>query len=69
MSDIALNPGTAPRALHTPPLWKRLQAQVLGATWRSGLIVALALLWELAPRLGLTDPTFLPPLSEVFAAG
>ena len=30
-------------------------------------IVALALLWELAPRLGLTDPTFLPPLSEVLA--
>ena len=69
MSDIALNPGTAPRSLHTPPFWKRLQAQLADATWRSGLILALALLWELAPRLGLTDPTFLPPLSEVFAAG
>lgn len=69
MSDIALNAGTAPLALHTLPLWKRLQAQVANATWRSGLIVALALLWELAPRLGLTDPTFLPPLSEVLAAG
>lgn len=69
MSDIALNAGAAPLALHTPPLWKRLQAQVANATWRSGLIVALALLWELAPRLGLTDPTFLPPLSEVLAAG
>ncbi len=69
MSDIALNAHAAALTLHTQPLWKRLQALLANAGWRSGLIVALALLWELAPRLGLTDPTFLPPLSEVLAAG
>jgi NitT/TauT family transport system permease protein len=30
--------------------------------------VALLLLWETAPRLGLVDPTFLPPFSEVARA-
>ncbi|SFU29284.1 NitT/TauT family transport system permease protein [Polaromonas sp. YR568] len=74
MSEIALNAGTHATAqqallLKTPPVWLRLYHQLANATWRSGLIVALALLWELAPRLGLTDPTFLPPLSEVLAAG
>ena len=82
MSDIALNAGdlSAPSApsthaerqtqqAQTPPAWLRFYRQLANAAWRSGLIVALALLWELAPRLGLTDPTFLPPLSEVLAAG
>jgi NitT/TauT family transport system permease protein len=31
-------------------------------------IVALAVLWEAAPRLGLVDPYFVSPLSEVAAA-
>lgn len=77
MSDIAL-PASA--AQHTasplartapqlPALWLRLARRVANGAWRSGLVLALAVLWELAPRLGLTDPTFLPPLSEVFAAG
>ncbi|MES6530785.1 hypothetical protein U6J50_12185, partial [Cutibacterium acnes] len=29
---------------------------------RSALVLALLALWEAAPRLGLTDPAFLPPL-------
>jgi len=73
MPDIALNAGThpAPHALrtHGPSLLTRLYGRVANLSWRSGLTVGLALLWELAPRLGLTDPTFLPPLSEVLAAG
>lgn len=36
---------------------------------RGGILLALAILWEAAPRLGLTDATFLPPLTEVLAAG
>jgi NitT/TauT family transport system permease protein len=36
---------------------------------RSLLLVALLSLWEAAPRLGLIDPVFLPPFSEVIAAG
>jgi NitT/TauT family transport system permease protein len=36
---------------------------------RSLLLVALLAVWEIVPRLGLTDPTFLPPFSEVMGAG
>jgi NitT/TauT family transport system permease protein len=73
MSDIVLNAGThslpQARPLQEAPVWLRFYRQLANATWRSALVVALALLWELAPRLELTDPTFLPPLSEVLAAG
>lgn len=77
MSDIALPAQGAqhpsPAALHAAPplptLWLRLARRVANGAWRSGLVLALAVLWELAPRLGLTDPTFLPPLTEVLAAG
>ncbi|MGV9245201.1 ABC transporter permease [Streptomyces sp. NPDC003710] len=40
---------------------------VKGAT-KSAAIVALLLLWETAPRLGLVDRTFLPPFGEVARA-
>ncbi len=73
MSDLALNAGARAQPLAAlpaaSPLWLRAARQLANGTWRSGLIVLLALLWEIAPRLGLTDPTFLPPLSEVLAAG
>ena len=36
---------------------------------RSLLLIALLAVWEAAPRLGLIDPVFLPPFSEVIAAG
>jgi len=36
---------------------------------RSRLLVALLSVWEAAPRLGLIDQVFLPPFSEVIAAG
>jgi NitT/TauT family transport system permease protein len=36
---------------------------------RSLLLVALLAVWEIVPRSGLTDPTFLPPFSEVMGAG
>ncbi|MGA2290703.1 ABC transporter permease [Bradyrhizobium sp.] len=36
---------------------------------RSALLIALLALWEIAPRAGWTDPTFLPPLSDVLGAG
>ncbi|MCS3765808.1 MULTISPECIES: ABC transporter permease [Bradyrhizobium] len=36
---------------------------------RSLLLIALLAAWEVAPRLGLIDPVFLPPFSEVIAAG
>ncbi|MEU2715339.1 ABC transporter permease [Streptomyces sp. NPDC007205] len=40
---------------------------VKGAT-KSAAIVALLIVWETAPRLGLVDRTFLPPFSEVARA-
>jgi NitT/TauT family transport system permease protein len=43
--------------------------RVLGFGKRSLLVLALLAVWEAVPRLGLTDPAFLPPLSEVIAAG
>ncbi|MCK1310012.1 ABC transporter permease [Bradyrhizobium sp. 45] len=36
---------------------------------RSLLLVLFLTVWETAPRLGLIDVTFLPPFSEVIAAG
>jgi len=32
-------------------------------------LLALLAVWEVVPRLGLADPTFLPPFSEVMSAG
>ena len=73
MPDFALDAGTlpippAPRPRGPSPA-ARLYRRLAHAGWRSGLVLALVLLWELAPRLGLTDATFLPPLTEVLAAG
>ncbi|MGW9030585.1 ABC transporter permease [Streptomyces sp. NPDC055722] len=44
---------------------RRLPYLVVKGATRSVAIVALLLLWETAPRLGLVDRTFLPPFSEV----
>ncbi|MFJ9079006.1 ABC transporter permease [Streptomyces sp. NPDC102278] len=38
------------------------------AVLRSAAVLALLALWETAPRLGLVDATFLPPVSEVATA-
>ncbi|MGY4506486.1 NitT/TauT family transport system permease protein [Bradyrhizobium sp. GM24.11] len=54
------------------PIAGRLYAAMrsLGAFGhRSLLLVALLSVWEATPRLGLIDPVFLPPFSEVIAAG
>ena len=69
MSESATLPATRTHAPVTPLFWPRLFHRLRQWAWRSALIVGLALLWELAPRLGLTDPVFLPPLTEVLAAG
>ncbi|WP_351225071.1 ABC transporter permease [Streptomyces sp. NPDC002133] len=41
---------------------------MLSAATRSAAVVALLLVWETAPRLGLVDATFLPPFSDVAVA-
>ncbi|MEU7434997.1 ABC transporter permease [Streptomyces sioyaensis] len=55
---------TGPRRQRASVLPRILRAVLTGAT-RSVAIVALLLAWELAPRFGLVDRTFLPPFSEV----
>jgi NitT/TauT family transport system permease protein len=43
--------------------------RLIGFGKRSLLLLVLLALWEAIPRLGLADPTFLPPFSDVIAAG
>jgi NitT/TauT family transport system permease protein len=55
--------------------WPRPDALAAALRWpvaiahRSALLIALFTAWELAPRLELADPAFLPPLSDVLTAG
>lgn len=36
---------------------------------RTGAIVAFIALWEIAPRIGLVEPAFLPPFTQVIKTG
>ncbi|MFD7280771.1 ABC transporter permease [Streptomyces sp. NPDC059862] len=58
----------ARRAPSLPPRIRRMSYLLLVGATKSAAIVALLLLWETAPRLGLVDRTFLPPFSEVARA-
>lgn len=51
-----------------PGVLPRLARLLLSGATKSVAILALLLLWELAPRFELVDPTFLPPFSEVLDA-
>jgi NitT/TauT family transport system permease protein len=48
---------------------KALAARAEPVARNSAAILAFLLLWELAPRFGLINRTFLPPFSEVVARG
>jgi NitT/TauT family transport system permease protein len=48
---------------------RKLTTRFWSAFRRSIAIIAFLVLWELAPRLGLAEPAFLPPLSEVLRTG
>lgn len=58
-ADAATRPQT-----RTPFSQSKLSTPVLGALG----IVGFILVWELASRLSLVNPTYLPPFTEVFAA-
>ncbi|RZU50786.1 NitT/TauT family transport system permease protein [Krasilnikovia cinnamomea] len=60
----------APAAPSVPAYpWNRRILRGTGAVvTRVAAIAVLAAVWEIFPRLGLVDATFLPPLSEVLAA-
>ncbi|MGW0698999.1 ABC transporter permease [Streptomyces sp. NPDC002867] len=76
----APSPASAPAAASPPavrraPAWtaaaraaRRLPSLLVKGVTASAAIVALLLLWETAPRVGLVDRTFLPPFSEVARA-
>jgi NitT/TauT family transport system permease protein len=53
----------------TPREFRRAIRRLGAFGQRSLLLLVLLAAWEAAPRLGLTDPTFLPPFSEVLKAG
>lgn len=51
-------------------IWREKAALALRRVVRSSIaIVAFLLFWEVAPRVGLAEPAFLPPLSTVLATG
>ncbi|MCP3782270.1 ABC transporter permease [Micromonospora sp. A3M-1-15] len=62
----AESPSAAPAA--APALPGRLLGLGGRALHRSVALLALAAVWETAPRAGLVDRVFLPPLSEVLTA-
>lgn len=47
---------------------RRLRRALLSAVTKTIALVLLLALWEIAPRAGLVDATFLPPFSEVVRA-
>ncbi|MFD7611462.1 ABC transporter permease [Streptomyces sp. NPDC059828] len=61
-------PGRGRPTGRVPTALRRGRRLLLVAATKSVAIVALLLVWEVAPRLGLVDPTFLPPVSEVAIA-
>ncbi|MGW0240363.1 ABC transporter permease [Micromonospora chalcea] len=72
MVDVAAPPARPVAAPPAPAVAPRRPARLLGlggrALHRSAALLALAAIWETAPRAGLVDQVFLPPLSEVLAA-
>lgn len=65
-------PQSISRERRTSPITFGIRAAARGLTafvHRSLLLIALLAVWESAPRFGLIDPVFLPPFSEVIAAG
>ncbi|MER7814889.1 ABC transporter permease [Streptomyces sp. NPDC096153] len=65
-SDARRAPSLTARARRTVlRTVRRLPYLLLKGATKSAAIVALLLLWEIAPRAGLVDRTFLPPFSEV----
>lgn len=74
MADTLTRTVTAPPPAETAPEAPAVRTPhpVAAAAWlwfkRSAAIAAFLLLWEVAPRIGLVDRVFLPPLSEVLVA-
>lgn len=61
--SLRLSPSASSRQLDT------VLAAIRHGFARSAAILVLLATWELAPRLHLVEPAFLPPLSEVLSTG
>ena len=57
-----------PPTAAAPAPRRRRPGPVRRIAFRSAAVLALLALWEVAPRAGLVDPTFLPPFSQVLGA-
>ncbi|MEH0826143.1 MULTISPECIES: ABC transporter permease [unclassified Micromonospora] len=71
MVDVAappVRPVAPPAPAAVPARPRRLLGLGGRVLHRSAALLALAAIWETAPRAGLVDRVFLPPLSEVLAA-
>ncbi|MEU8335956.1 ABC transporter permease [Micromonospora tulbaghiae] len=71
MLDVAappVRPVAPPAPAAVPARPRRLLGLGGRVLHRSAALLALAAIWETAPRAGLVDRVFLPPLSEVLAA-
>jgi len=78
-SPVAVRPAPTPVPAAAPhhsaaapavgyPRTRRFLRGVGSVTTRVAAVAVLAVVWEVFPRLGLVDATFLPPLSEVLSA-
>jgi NitT/TauT family transport system permease protein len=66
---IEIPTAPAPAAVTTSRRRRYRPLILAGAVAQRGIaVVVLAAVWEIVPRLGLVDATFLPPLSEVLEA-
>lgn len=52
----------------TEPLGVRLRSKAATIARSSAAVLLFVALWEIAPRIGLADPVFLPPFSQVIGA-
>jgi NitT/TauT family transport system permease protein len=50
-------------------VWRALIAAGRHAAGRYAAVAFVLVLWEVAPRVGLVEPAFLPPLTQVLASG
>ena len=65
---------SAQRMLDERAPWRRLLQgrafRTLGRAFHASVaVLAFLLFWEVAPRVGLAEPAFLPPLSTVLGSG
>lgn len=54
---------------HPPKVLGQIGAALFHLLRRTAALLVLIAIWELSPRLGLVEPAFVPPFSEVLQSG